>query len=98
MTKNKDRFENIKDTILREYEKGNIVFWGIDILQVANLEEFIKQPIEGILYDLNRMEEVVLTFIKDRKWVDDYAVAKVIRLLKKQNDELKKEIKGLKRQ
>jgi len=49
---------------------------------VANLDEFIKQPAEGILYDLNRGREVVLMFIDDPKWVNDYAVGLVIDKLK----------------
>lgn len=45
-------------------------------------KEFIKQPIEGMLYDLNRNEVTVLTLIEDPKWVNDYAVSKVIQELK----------------
>lgn len=52
------------------------------------ITKFIKQPIDGILYDLNRSEEVVLTFLPDPKWVNDYAVAQVIRSLKSRIDEL----------
>ena len=74
--------EEIRDKILEEYKKGNIVFAGTEGLQVMPLIEFIKQPADGILYDLNRSETVVLTFISDPKWVNDYAVAQVIRALK----------------
>ena len=77
-----------KDLIIDEYEKGNIVYMGIDGIMVSKLSEFVKQPVEGILYDLNKLEEVVLTFINDPKWINDYAVAKVIRELKKQVEEL----------
>jgi len=78
----------MKKKILSEYKKGNIVFSGIEGLQVMNLSEFIKQPVEGILYDLNRNEAVVLTFLPDPKWVNDYAAAQVIRALKSRIDEL----------
>ena len=60
---------------------------GVDTPCVCPLKEFLKQPAEGILYDLNRSEVVVLQFIKDQKWVNDYAVAKVIRELKRQLEE-----------
>lgn len=73
---------NIKDVVLAEYQKGNIVVAGVDGLQVMNLKEFIKQPAAGMLYDLNRNEMVVLTFIDDPKWVNDYAVCKTIQALK----------------
>jgi hypothetical protein len=57
-------------------------------LASANIDEFIKQPLDGILYDLNRLPEVVLTFIDDPKWVNDYAVYLVIKRLKEKLDEL----------
>ena len=80
--------EEIKDKILEEYKKGNIVVAGIEGLQAMPIKEFIKQPTEGMLYDLNRNETVVLTFLPDPKWVNDYAVAKVIAELKNRIKEL----------
>lgn len=86
--------EDIKEKILKEYEKGNIVFSGIEGLQVAKLDEFIQQPTDGILYDLNRNEVVVLTFLNDPKWVNDYAVSKTITALKEKIEKLEKEAKN----
>lgn len=80
--------ENIRDIILKESNDGNIVVACFDGLQKMKLSEFIEQPIEGILYDLNRDEAVVLTFINEPKWVNDFAVAKVIRALKEKIDKL----------
>ncbi len=87
--------EKRKEQILEEYKKGNIVVAGIEGLQVMSVVEFIKQPIDGILYDLNRLEEVVLTFIEDPKWVNDLAVCKTIRKLKSLNEDLESENKRL---
>jgi hypothetical protein len=42
------------------------------------------------IYDLNRDEATVLILIDDPKWINDYAVCKVIRTLKKRIDELEK--------
>lgn len=84
--------EQIKDKILQEYEKGNVVIASIDTLLVTNLKDFVKQPVDGLLYDLNRNESVVLTFIKDPKWINDFAVCKVIRELKAQNKKLEQTI------
>lgn len=86
--------ESLKDKILSEYSKGNIVFTTIDGLCSINIDEFIKQPAEGILYDLNRTEPVVLAFIEDVKWINDFAVAKTINALKEKIDELETKIKG----
>jgi hypothetical protein len=78
--------DKIKNIVLAEARNGNIVTAGIEGLTVQSLKEFIEQPTEGILYDLNRLPEVVLTFIDDPKWVNDYAVSLVISELKKQLD------------
>jgi len=84
--------ESLKEKILEEYKKGNIVIATGDGLQVAKLSEIIKQPTEGLLYDLNRDEATILTFIDNPKWINDYAVCKVIRALKARVDELEGKI------
>jgi hypothetical protein len=93
--KGKNKYELVRDVILREYEEGNIVVFGIET-QVYNLKEFIKQPVDGILYDLNRSEETVLTWIEDKRWINDFAVAKVIRELKQQLEARQKLFRGRK--
>lgn len=85
--------EQIKDKILSERDKGNVVISDFEGLKSISLNEFIKQPTEGLLYDLNRSEPVVLTFIEDPKWVNDFAVCQVIHALKRRIDELEKIIK-----
>ena len=80
--------EGLRDKILAEREKGNIVFWGLPgRLMGAKLNEFVEQPAEGMLYDLNRLEEISMSFIDDPKWVNDFAVALTIRKLVEQRDE-----------
>jgi hypothetical protein len=83
----KNQYENFKDMVLKEYDKGNIVFMTIEGPMCMPLNTFIKQPIDGILYDLNRDPEVVLAYIYDEKWVNDFAVSMVIKELKRQLDE-----------
>lgn len=78
-----DDKECCKNIILDEYNKGNIVIMSHDGLKTCNLEKFVDQPIEGLLYDLNRDEATILTFIDEAKWINDFACAKVIRELKK---------------
>lgn len=85
---NAEDMNGIKERVLEEYKKGNIVYAGIEGLMVIPLKEFLEQPTDGLLYDLNRNETVVLTLIDDPKWVNDYAVAKVIRALRKRIEEL----------
>lgn len=78
---------SLKDYIYAERDKGRIVVMGLEGPMSMPLEEFVKQPADGMLYDLNRSEEVVMTFIHERKWVNDYAVALTIRKLVAQRDE-----------
>jgi len=82
--------EELKNKILKEYENGNIVLATMEGLSVAKIDDFIKQSTTGILYDLNRLPEVVLSFLDDPKWVNDYAVAMVISKLKARISELEK--------
>lgn len=73
------------DIIRDEQQKGNIVFFvSPDKLVTTHLDDFIQQPADGMLYDLNRDEVTALHFISngDVKWVNNYAVALVIRKLK----------------
>lgn len=87
--------EKLRDHILAKRKEGNVVFWGMpDELMTASLDEFVEQPADGILYDLNRLEEVCLTFIADRKWVNDFAVALTIRKLVEQRDALRASLKA----
>ena len=70
-----------KAFVLAQRKEGRLVYMGIAGLVSVNIDAFITQPADGILYDLNRLEEVVLTFIDDPKWVNDFAVALTIREL-----------------
>ncbi len=75
-----------KELVLEGRDEGKVVFLQYDgsgfAVISAPVDEFIKQPADGILYDLNRLEEITLTYIDDPKWVNDFAVALTIRALK----------------
>jgi hypothetical protein len=81
-----DEKQELKELILAKAKEGKVVFATFEGLMAADLNEFIKQPADGILYDLNRLPEVVLTFLDDPKWVNDFAVSLVIRKLKEELD------------
>lgn len=85
---------DIKDIIRDESKKGNIVILTEEGIKVGSVQEFIKQPASGILYDLNRLEEVTMMFIDDPKRINDYACAMVIRALKDRIEELEKQHKS----
>ena len=81
-----DAQESLRDKILSERDKGNLVYAHVEGYSAVSIEDFVTQPVEGMLYDLNRGEEISLTFITDKKWVNDFAVALVIRKLAEQRD------------
>jgi len=77
-TSKKEQLESIRDKVLAEWDKGNLVYADIEGLKSIKLEEFVKQPLEGMLYDINRDTATILTFIEDPKWVNDFALTKLL--------------------
>lgn len=79
---------SFKDLVLQKEKEGKVVVMTWDGPAEVDLDEFIKQPTEGLLYDLNRDRATVLTFIDQEpaKWVNDYAAGLVIAKLKEYYD------------
>ena len=91
-----DEKKKWSEIVLEERDKGNVVYLAIDTVLVAPVKEIIKQPADGLLWDLNRDEVTALTFMDEEDkihWVNNFAVALVIKELKKRIDELEAEIK-----
>lgn len=76
--------------LVRDAEKsgGIVIMTEIGLIEVS-LEKFCQQDADNILYDLNRDEATTLTLGNEGlvRWVNDYAVAKVIRYLKEKLNE-----------
>ena len=86
--------DTLTEHILAERDKGNAVLVELDGLYTVPISTLVDQPADGILYDLNRLEEVALTFLpKDVQWVNNFAVALVVRELKTRIEALEKAIK-----
>jgi hypothetical protein len=77
---------SLKDKILEEAKNGNIVVSTSEGLMAYSLKEVVEQPTSGLLYDLNRDQATILTFINDPKWINDYACYQVICELKSRLD------------
>jgi hypothetical protein len=92
--KHEKKFENFKDYICEKEKEGKIVIATFDGFAEVDLDEIIKQPIDGLLYDLNRDRATILTFIEDKKWVNDFACMKVITELKTRLSSPTEEEKG----
>jgi uncharacterized small protein (DUF1192 family) len=86
------------EIVLKERKKGNVVYLALDAVMIAPVAEIVKQPVDGLLWDLNRLEEVALTFMDDPAnptWVNNFAVALVIRELHGQVAALQAEVARL---
>ena len=70
--------EELKNMILDAWKDGYVVFASDEGLQKQKLEDFTKQPLDGMLYDINRDAATILTFVNDPKWVNDFALTKLL--------------------
>lgn len=69
--------------LIREQEKaGKVVYSSCEGLFAVNIEDFCSQPVDGLLYDLNR-DEATTYALNNERAINDIAVAKVIRYLYK---------------
>lgn len=69
-----------KEFIQGQYKHGEVVLATPCGLVSCDMEELVSQPVEGLLYDLNRDELTTYTLNNERA-INDIAVAKVIRYL-----------------
>lgn len=84
--------KDIKEIVLNAGKEGKVVINTVEGPCIVSLEELVEQPIGGLLYDLNRSEEIVLAFMDDPKWINDFACAQVIRYLKKKLEDTKEKL------
>ena len=85
---NNDERREAKRKIILDNQKNNVItIMTIEGAKGCHIEDFLSQPYEGILYDLNRLPETLN--IKDPRWVNDMAAIYVIRKLKEFYDEHK---------
>ena len=86
--------KEIIDFILAKRKEGKAVYYvSPDELAISALEDLCDQPVDGLLYDLNRDEASILAFASEDNpyWVNNYATAQVIRYLKGRVETLEKQ-------
>ncbi len=84
--------EELIELLNKNTQAGKVTFESIEGIVSAPLDEFIKQPAEGMLYDLNRDMATCLTFIDRPAWINNYACCVVIKALKKRIEELENKL------
>ena len=87
--------EDLRKKVLSEYEKGNICYRGFDGLYTMPIKDFVKQPLHGMLYDINRNRATILTFLDDPKWTNDFALTVLLEYYYDCCDELRKRVEDL---
>ena len=85
--------KSVPEMVMEQEKEGVIVFMGIEGAMGAKISEFIQQPADGILYDLNRDKATLLSqYSKDNvRWINDYAVAVTITSLRAELERVKAE-------
>lgn len=71
----------LTESVFDSFSKGNIVFINEEGFFQSPIEEFVKQPLEGMLYDLNRNEAVIRADANEDKgwrWVHDLSLIKLL--------------------
>ena len=93
----KKKKESITDLVLSMSKKNRIVYSNLEGFTSVDLDKWLdSQPINGLLYDLNRLGEGALTFMEDDiKWVNDFAAGLVITRLHEQREKLQTENKSM---
>ena len=75
------KYKEFRDYVLSKEKEGKVVINTIVGFKEILIEDIIKQPTEGLLYDLNRDRATILTLIDDKKWVNDFACMLIINKL-----------------
>lgn len=87
--------ENLIEMLENNAAEGKLVLSTIEGFVTVSVSDFIVQPTEGILYDLNRGHETTNALIRSDsntlpkiRLINDYAVGEVITALKNRIYEL----------
>ena len=86
--------KQLEDIRVKE-KNGEIIFLTEEGASVAKIEDIIKQPIDGLLYDLNRDYATLATMAKSSKsmrWVNDMALVNVLKYVLNENNKLKNDL------
>ena len=88
----KENFEKTLAIVKDNESKGVVSIMTCCGLMSCNIERLCRQSADGLLYDLNRDEATTLTLGRagNERWVNDYAVAMVIRYLMNELEKAKK--------
>ena len=84
--------ENIREIVQQAIADGKICYRTEEGIYSMPMVEFVQQPLEGMLYDINRDRATVMTFLDDPEWVNNLALTELLEFYYNENIRLKKEI------
>jgi len=84
--------EELREIVLDEMRKGWIVYRTIEGLHKQKIEDFVRQPIEGQLYDINRDMATCLAFIEEPFGVNNFASMVLLRYYNDKCNKLEQKI------
>lgn len=70
--------ESLRDKVLAD-RATNIYYCTFEGVHSVNIHQFTEQPLEGMLYDINRDEATILANLDDPKWLNDYALTRLLK-------------------
>lgn len=71
--------DEVKELVVKAPKDGKVTILTIDGLVEANIDNLLSQPIEGLLYDLNRDELSLLAIRDNPRWINDYAMMQILK-------------------
>jgi len=82
----KKEWENLEKLLIEKHKGGEVVILGLDgQLMITSLDNFVRQPSDGVLYDLNLLPETIK--IDNWKSFRDWSYMTVIEYLMKKLEE-----------
>ena len=88
----------ILDKVLALQADNKVAFMTIDGLKYNPIDEFVKQPLEGQLYDVNRDRATLYSMAnenKNKRWINDLALVYMYEYANKTIEEQRRHITEL---
>ena len=88
----------ILDKVLALQADNKVAFMNIDGLKYSPIDEFINQPLEGQLYDVNRDRATLYTMANEntnKRWINDLALVYMYEYANKTIEEQRRHITEL---
>ena len=70
--------EELRKLVVDEWNKGYLVFQTIEGINKCKMEDFVKQPVDGQLYDINRDYATCMTLLGEETWLNNLAAMRLI--------------------